>query len=81
MTGLARVLLVDDDTLMLAILRKHFAHRFNLVMASSGEEALSKVQTAKQPFAVVVCDLGLPMMDGLAADVKPHQTSGRNLGQ
>lgn len=59
-----RVLLVDDDTNLLASYRRQL-HRFcDLETASSGREGL-ELLAAKGPFAVIVSDLRMPQMDGI----------------
>jgi response regulator RpfG family c-di-GMP phosphodiesterase len=60
----ARVLFVDDDPLLLKVLFRSFAGRYDLHVASSGPEALALVRGAS-PFAVVVADMNMPGMDGV----------------
>ncbi len=58
------VLLVEDDRNLRRALRATFQTRqFDVVEATSGEEALSKVSTEAPD--LVVLDLGLPGIDGL----------------
>jgi response regulator RpfG family c-di-GMP phosphodiesterase len=59
-----RVLIIDDDTNLLAGLRRLLGPRFDLVTASGGAEALERL-AADGPFAVAVCDMRMPGMDGL----------------
>ncbi|KAF0114950.1 MAG: response regulator [Rhodospirillaceae bacterium] len=63
-----RILLVDDDPNLLSALQRHLRRRFDLATAQGGEEALTTVQTAmetNEPFAVVLCDMRMPGMDGI----------------
>lgn len=60
-----KVLLVDDDANLLAALARHFRKQFPLSVATGGMEAL-KVLKSDGPFAVVVCDMRMPGMDGIA---------------
>ncbi|MFE4176053.1 response regulator transcription factor [Streptomyces sp. NPDC056909] len=64
-----RLLLVEDDDHVAAALAAVLAkHGFQVVHARSGEEALQALLPAasagKEPFAVVLLDLGLPDQDG-----------------
>ncbi|MFE2596767.1 response regulator transcription factor [Streptomyces sp. NPDC059396] len=64
-----RLLLVEDDDHVAAALAAVLAkHGFQVVHARSGEEALQAllpaVNAGKEPFAVVLLDLGLPDQDG-----------------
>lgn len=59
-----RILLVDDEPRILASLRRTLGERFDVVCASSGEEALSLAQT-QGPFAAIVSDMRMPGMGGL----------------
>jgi len=61
----ARVLLVDDERLMLQagkVLLESLEHRVQV--ASSGEEALGRVQQTPQAYDVVILDMAMPRMDG-----------------
>ena len=60
-----RVLLVDDDELMLEALRRQLREYFDVTVASEGKEALRLV-VSERPFAVVVSDLRMPGMDGVS---------------
>jgi len=60
------VLLVDDEPDLLAgISRSLRSERFAISTASSGAAALAMLRT-KTPFAVIVSDLRMPEMDGVA---------------
>ncbi|MER5554949.1 response regulator transcription factor [Streptomyces sp. NPDC002793] len=61
-----RLLLVEDDDHVAAALSAVLArHGFQVVHARSGEEALRALLPAdKEPFGVVLLDLGLPDQDG-----------------
>lgn len=64
MTG-PKVLLVDDEPNVLAGLRRHLTGHFALSCASNGVEALDVLES-EGPFAVVVSDMRMPLMDGRA---------------
>lgn len=62
------ILLVDDDPSLLAALQRQLQEGFKITLARSGNEALAAVSHAnsrQEPFAVVVCDMGMPGMDGI----------------
>lgn len=63
-----RVLLVDDDPNLLSALQRQLRKTFDLTTAEGGTEALKAVETAalgREPFAVVLCDMRMPGMDGV----------------
>jgi response regulator RpfG family c-di-GMP phosphodiesterase len=61
-----RVLLVDDEPDLLAgMVRNLRSEHFELVTANSGAEALELLHN-RGPFAVIVSDLKMPVMDGVA---------------
>ena len=63
-----RLLLVEDNfvnqKVVIAMLRKR---GFQIEVALNGLEAIEKLQSASQPFDVVLMDLQMPVMDGLEA--------------
>jgi len=59
-----KVLLVDDDPNILAAYERQLRRRFSIETANGAEEALAKME-AERPFAVVVSDLRMPVMDGI----------------
>lgn len=66
MSGLERprILLVDDDQVILDALSRQLHSQFDITTATSGNQALSLVMS-RGPFAVVVSDLRMPGMDGV----------------
>ena len=60
-----RILLVDDDELMLDALERQLRDYFEVTVATEGKLAM-KLVVSKQPFAVVVSDLRMPGMDGVS---------------
>jgi signal transduction histidine kinase/ActR/RegA family two-component response regulator len=76
-----RILLVDDDPLVLNSLRDTLEHDGHTVVAANGgREGLAAFQEAEEqklPFAVVITDLGMPHVDGrkVAATVKAASPS------
>ena len=63
-----RILAVDDVPENLELLQINFAsQKHEIVLAPDGAEALRQVQTREPPFDIVLMDLQMPGMDGLAA--------------
>lgn len=59
-----KILLVDDDAMVLAGLKRQLRAQFRIETALSGEEALEIIDE-KGPFAVVVSDYYMPGMNGI----------------
>jgi response regulator RpfG family c-di-GMP phosphodiesterase len=63
-----RILVIDDDHHLLSGLRRQLSDTFDIVTAQGGAEALEQVQAvaaAHNPFAVALCDMRMPGMDGI----------------
>jgi len=60
-----RILLVDDEVMVLEALRRQLHPKFDVTTASGGAEAIQIVMR-QGPFAAVVSDLRMPGMDGVA---------------
>ncbi|HEV2695666.1 MAG TPA: ATP-binding protein, partial [Verrucomicrobiae bacterium] len=71
-----RILVVDDDPLLIKSLRDTLETDGHLIVAASaGQEGIDlfrKAHTGGEPFAVVITDLGMPYVDGrqVSAEVK-----------
>ncbi|MEW6263734.1 MAG: HD domain-containing phosphohydrolase [Thermodesulfobacteriota bacterium] len=59
-----KVLYVDDEIEMLKSLQRRLRDRFAMDVASSGEEGLELIST-QGPYAVIVSDYSMPVMDGI----------------
>jgi serine phosphatase RsbU (regulator of sigma subunit) len=59
-----KILLVDDDAMVLAGLKRQLRNQFNIDTALSGEDALNQVQQ-NGPYAVIVSDFMMPGMNGI----------------
>jgi response regulator RpfG family c-di-GMP phosphodiesterase len=75
----ARVLVVDDEPGNLFTFRRVFASQYDITLASSGREALMRLDaaTGDQAFDVVLLDFAMPEMNGahfLAALREKHPT-------
>lgn len=62
--GLARILCVDDEPALLEGLGRILRHKFALTLAPGPEAGLEAV-AREGPFAVVMSDLRMPVMDGV----------------
>ena len=60
-----KILFVDDDPNILSAYTRNLRKRYRITTAGGGEEALQLVQM-EGPFAVVVSDMRMPGMDGIA---------------
>ena len=59
-----KILLVDDDAMLLAGMKRHLRNRFRIETALSGAEALKMIET-NGPYAVIVSDFAMPEMNGI----------------
>lgn len=61
------VMIVEDDPLARAVLQAYFASldAKNIIEVENGEDALKALRSATAGVDLVVCDLKLPVMDGL----------------
>ena len=59
-----KVLLVDDDAMVLAGLKRQLRNQFSIDTALSGEEALERLRE-NGPYAVIVSDYMMPGMNGV----------------
>jgi response regulator RpfG family c-di-GMP phosphodiesterase len=60
-----RILIVDDEVLVLDALQRQLRTHFDVTVASEPKEAM-KLVVSKGPYAVAVSDLRMPGMDGVA---------------
>ncbi|MFC1735781.1 HD domain-containing phosphohydrolase [Candidatus Hydrogenedentota bacterium] len=59
-----KILFVDDDENILAAYRRHFKKKMQLVTSLEGRLAIDLLKT-NGPFAVVISDMQMPVMDGV----------------
>lgn len=71
----SKILLVDDDTAVLNVLSELFCDDYEILCASSGEEAIEIVKQDND-IATVVLDIKMPGMDGIATGraIKNHDS-------
>jgi len=59
-----KILFVDDDELILSSYERSLGRQFNLEIAAGPVQALEKIASAG-PYAVIVSDMRMPLMNGL----------------
>lgn len=59
-----RILIIDDEKNVLLGLRRQLHKRFDLALATSGDQGLALLRD-EGPFAVVVCDMNMPGRTGI----------------
>jgi CheY-like chemotaxis protein len=62
--GRGRVLVVDDDPLVAAVMRRTLAPEHEVVVETSARAALSRLASGER-FGAIVCDLMMPEMNGM----------------
>jgi len=68
-----KILLVDDDEMLLAGLKRQLRNKFQVETAISGEDAVKMVED-NGPYAVVVSDYMMPGMNGIELLTQVKQT-------
>jgi CheY-like chemotaxis protein len=63
---MARILLAEDEEPLRAMLVRAFASEHTVTAASDGAEALDKLVEANGEFDLLLTDIRMPMMDGIA---------------
>lgn len=58
------VLIVDDNQINRAILRKQLSDMYQITEASNGQEALDMLMSDENPIKVILLDLMMPVMNG-----------------
>ena len=58
-----RILFIDDEKNVLTAFQRNLRQEFDIGVALGGAEGLRAM--ALEPFAVVVCDMRMPEMDGV----------------
>ena len=74
-----KILIVDDDELILSCLERLLSRRFNLELALGPERALESVNTLG-PYAVVLTDMRMPGMNGIDLLKRVHHLSPATVG-
>jgi two-component system, OmpR family, alkaline phosphatase synthesis response regulator PhoP len=65
---MAKILIVEDDPLMLRMYQKIFTlEQYAVEIATNGEEALEKVRTETEKPIIILMDIMMPKMNGLEA--------------
>jgi CheY-like chemotaxis protein len=65
---MTKILIVEDDPLMLRMYQKIFTlEQYNVEIATNGEEALEKLRTETEKPTIILMDIMMPKMNGLEA--------------
>lgn len=65
---MAKILIVEDDPLMLRMYQKIFTlEQYNVEIATNGEEALEKLRAEAEKPTLILMDIMMPKMNGLDA--------------
>ena len=78
-----RILLIDDDPHLLSALRRQLDERFDLTTAPNGVSAIAAVEDSFRlglPFAVALCDMHMPGMDGIETLSRIRDRSPQTVG-
>jgi CheY-like chemotaxis protein len=62
--GRARILVVDDEPSVRALVARLLQDAFEVVQATDGADALAQIRAGTRP-DLIVCDVMMPRMDGL----------------
>jgi response regulator RpfG family c-di-GMP phosphodiesterase len=71
---LEKILLVDDEQSVLDGFHRQLRKKYEIETAASGQEGLKKIAD-KGPFAVIVSDMRMPVMDGVAFLMQVRQAA------
>jgi response regulator RpfG family c-di-GMP phosphodiesterase len=69
-----KILLVDDEPSVLDGFQRQLHKKFDIETAASGQEGLNKIADYG-PFAVIISDMRMPIMDGITFLMKARQTA------
>jgi response regulator RpfG family c-di-GMP phosphodiesterase len=73
-----KILFVDDDDNLLSSLQRTLGKEFDIVTAPSGEAGITEI-TRNGPFAVIVSDFRMPVMDGIQFLSKAREISQKSV--
>jgi DNA-binding response OmpR family regulator len=63
---MARILLAEDEEPLRSMLMRAFAAEHSVTAAVDGAEALEAINTANGAFDLLLADIRMPLMDGIA---------------
>lgn len=63
---MARILLAEDEEVLRAMLVRAFEKDHSVVAAADGAEALDRLNEAQGEFDLLLTDIRMPLMDGIA---------------
>ena len=74
-----KILFIDDEKNVLTAIQRQLRRDYDLVTAVSGKDAIVKLES-DGPFAVAVCDMRMPEMDGVTTLGEIHKLSPDTVG-
>jgi CheY-like chemotaxis protein len=60
------ILVVDDDAVLRTVIVRILSQRYNTLFAATGNEALDLLDDAGQPIGLMITDIAMPGIHGLA---------------
>lgn len=60
-----RILIVDDELMLLYSLRRMLEDLYDVTIASGGRKAIDLIKEGKTPFDLIICDVSMPDINGV----------------
>jgi len=60
-----RILMVDDELLLLYSLRRMLEDLYDVTIASGGRKAIDIINEQAKPFNLIICDVSMPDINGV----------------
>lgn len=60
-----RILIVDDELMLLYSLRRMLDDLYDVTIASGGKKAIDNINNQKTPFDLIICDVSMPDINGV----------------
>ena len=60
-----RILIVDDDEAIVAMLQDFLSHGYDVIVARGGYQGLAEVMVGEHKVDLVITDLNMPGLDGI----------------
>lgn len=60
-----KILIVDDELILLNIMKQVLQSKYLVTTANSAIDALKEIEQAQPPFDLIFCDLNMPDLDGI----------------
>jgi DNA-binding NtrC family response regulator len=60
-----RILLVDDELMLLYSLRRMLSDDYDVTIANGGKKAIDIIDNESTPFDLIICDVSMPEINGV----------------